>query len=63
MYVARMREKNTYEVLVEKSEGKRTLTILFIDVRIILKQILNKECGRAWAGLICLRIGIIDEVL
>jgi hypothetical protein len=48
-------------VLVGRPDGKRP--DLDIDFRIILKWILKKRVGVAWAGLIWLRIGTVGEVL
>lgn len=35
---------------------------LYLDGRIILKQILKKQCGKVWAGFIWLRIGTGGKV-
>jgi hypothetical protein len=42
---------------------REILQYLVVDGSITLKQIFNKEGGRAWAGLIWLRIGTSDGVL
>jgi hypothetical protein len=51
-----MRERNrTYKVFVGKPEGRRSLGILDMDGKIILKWIFEKWDG-AWTGSMWLRI-------
>jgi hypothetical protein len=55
---ARMWERRgVYRVLVWRSEGKRPLTRLGVDGKIILKWISKQWVGKAWIGLIWLGIG------
>jgi hypothetical protein len=57
-HVTRMGEvRNSYEILVENREGKRTFGIFGIVRKMILECILGKQCGKLWTGCICLRIG------
>jgi hypothetical protein len=52
-YIARMREKrNTYRVLVGKSEGKRPLGRPNVSGWTILKWIVKNSNGMVWIGLI-----------
>jgi hypothetical protein len=44
--------RKVYKVLVGKTEGKRILQHLYVDGRIILKQMLKKWGGWVWTGSI-----------
>jgi hypothetical protein len=46
---------NAYKILMGKPEGKRPRRVLGVDVRTILKRILNK-LGLKMIGFKCLRI-------
>jgi hypothetical protein len=42
---------------VRNSKGSRSVGSLGLSEMIILKHIVKKYDGRAWAGLICVRVG------
>jgi hypothetical protein len=42
--------------MATKPEEKRPVEDFGLDGRIILKKVLKKSLGRAWTGLICLRL-------
>jgi hypothetical protein len=52
-----MEERNSYNNVAGKPEGKRPLADLGVDRRIILKSISGKQGGKVWTGFIWLRIG------
>jgi hypothetical protein len=57
-HVARLGEmRNSYIILVGKSERKRPLGELGVDGRITLDWILGKQRGRVRIGCVCLRVG------
>jgi hypothetical protein len=49
--------RNTYNILVGKSEGARPLGTTRLDGKIILKCILGKYSGKVWIGCIWIREG------
>jgi hypothetical protein len=55
--------RNTYKILVRKSEGENHSEELDVDGKIILEWILGKQDGRVWTGCIWLRIGAIARLL
>jgi hypothetical protein len=55
--------RNAFKILVLKSVGMRRLGRPTRRWRIILKWVLWKQGGRAWTGLIWLRIGTGDGIL
>jgi hypothetical protein len=63
-HVARKWERRgAWGILFWKPEGKRIRGRYRIRWETIFEWILQKSVGRAWTGLIWLRIGIIGELL
>jgi len=44
--------RSAYEILMGKSEGKRPLGRIGIDVKTVLEWILEKQSGKVWTGFI-----------
>ena len=51
------KRRDAYRVLVGRPDAKYYLEGVGVDVSIILKWIFKKLVGKAWTGLIWLRIG------
>jgi hypothetical protein len=56
-------KRNAYRVWVGKPEERGHLEGLGIEERIILKWMLKKQDGKAWAGLLWLSIGTSSRLL
>jgi hypothetical protein len=63
VHMSRMGEReSTCRILVEKSEGKGYLKDIAVDGMIILKRTSKNSDGRAWTGLIWLRIETFSDL-
>jgi hypothetical protein len=63
-HVSRMGQiRNAHKFFVGKTEGKKPLEDLDVDVKITLEWILRKQGGKVWTRFIWLRIGTSGGLL